>query len=218
LSDQDSFIEEVTEEVRRDRLFGLWKKYAPFVIGAVIAIVAATALASWLDHRAEQSAREAGAALLAAGEQADPADRASSLLALADGAEAGTEVIALMQAGAAMAADGDLSAAADAFDRAARAAAAIDEPALSALAAYRAALLRLGAVDHEESVGALSALTTDDNPMRLLALEARALTHMEAGDTNAARADLETVLADAAATEGTRQRARDLLATLDSGE
>ncbi|MEL6318680.1 MAG: hypothetical protein AAFR16_13700, partial [Pseudomonadota bacterium] len=35
----DTFIDEVTEELRRDRLFALFKRYGPFAIGAVVLLV-----------------------------------------------------------------------------------------------------------------------------------------------------------------------------------
>jgi hypothetical protein len=32
VSETDSFIQEVTEEVRHDRMFRLWKKYGPYAV------------------------------------------------------------------------------------------------------------------------------------------------------------------------------------------
>ena len=43
VSDTDSFIEEVTEEVRRDRLYKFLRKYAWVGILAVVTIVGGTA-------------------------------------------------------------------------------------------------------------------------------------------------------------------------------
>jgi hypothetical protein len=43
VSDTDSFIEEVTEEVRRDRLFGMIKRYGWIAVLVVLAIVGGTA-------------------------------------------------------------------------------------------------------------------------------------------------------------------------------
>ena len=68
MSDRDSFIEEVSEEVRRDRMFSLWKRYGPFVIGGIVAVVALTGVKNWLDSEAEKAARQAGGALIAAAE------------------------------------------------------------------------------------------------------------------------------------------------------
>jgi hypothetical protein len=214
VADHDSFIQEVTEEVRRDRLFGLWKRYAPYVIGAVVAIVGATAISSWLDHRNEQAAREAGGRLLAAGEATDAQDRAARLLDLADLTDGGLSAIASLQAGAALVETGDPMAAADAFDAAAERAAAAGEEAIAALAEFRAILLRAPQTGYLDTVNALGGLAQPGNPMRLLALEARAAAHIDNGEAEAARQDLDTILADPEATEATRQRARELAATL----
>ena len=47
MSTPDSFIEEVTEEVRRDRLFRLFRKYGWIGIVLVVAVVAGTGFNEW---------------------------------------------------------------------------------------------------------------------------------------------------------------------------
>ena len=47
MSDTDSFIDEVTEEVRRDRLFGLMKRYGWIAALAVLLIVGGAAWNEW---------------------------------------------------------------------------------------------------------------------------------------------------------------------------
>lgn len=204
MSDVDSFIEEVSEEVRRDRLFGLWKRYAPFVIGALVALVGATAVDSYLRHRGERLAQEAGGALLDAASPANPDQRASSLLAFLDAAEGGAALLARMQAAGALAEAGDAAGAATQFETVAAEATA--EPALAALAAYRAAVLRAPVAGPAATVAALDALAVPGNPMRLLALEARGIAHLGAGNREAARRDFDAVLADPEASEQTRAR------------
>ena len=46
MSETDSFIEEVTEEVRRDKLFGYLKKYGWI---AVVVVVGAVGTTAWLE-------------------------------------------------------------------------------------------------------------------------------------------------------------------------
>ena len=43
MSETDSFIQEVTEEVRQDQMLRYWKKYGAYVIGGVALIVAGAA-------------------------------------------------------------------------------------------------------------------------------------------------------------------------------
>lgn len=50
MSDTDSFIEEVTEEVRRDRLFGLMRRYGWIAVLAVLLLVGGTAYRLSLIH------------------------------------------------------------------------------------------------------------------------------------------------------------------------
>jgi hypothetical protein len=73
MSNPDSFIDEVTEEVRRDRLFALMRKYGWIAILAVVLIVGA---ASWYEYsKAQHDARAQvfGAGLAAALDQTGPA-------------------------------------------------------------------------------------------------------------------------------------------------
>ena len=56
MSDTDSFIEEVSEEVRRDRLYNVLRKYAWVGILAVVTIVGGTA---YLEFQKEQARTEA---------------------------------------------------------------------------------------------------------------------------------------------------------------
>ena len=58
MSDTDSFIEEVSEEVRRDRLYKFLRKYAWVGILAVVTIVGGTA---YLEFQKAQARTEAEA-------------------------------------------------------------------------------------------------------------------------------------------------------------
>ena len=212
MSDSDSFIQEVSEEVRRDRMFRLWKRYAPAVLAVIVAVVAATAFIAWRDHARTRAAQEMGAKLIAAGEAASPAARAEAFLTLADAAEGGAATLARLRAAAELAAAGDAEGAAQAYGRVAEA--ADTEPAFAAFAAYRAAVLAAPQAGAAATVAALTPLTAEGGPFRLLALEARAAAHLALGDRAAARADLDAVAADPLATENLRARVREALATL----
>jgi len=212
VSDSDSFIQEVSEEVRRDRMFRLWRRYAPAVLGGVVLVVGATAFNAWRDHSRAAAAQEMGARMIAAGEAAAPAARAEAFLALADAADGGAATLARLRAAAELAAAGDAGGAAQAYGRIAEA--ADTEPAFAAFAAYRAAVLAAPQAGAAATIATLTPLTAEGGPFRLLALEARAAAHLALGDRAAARADLDAVAADPLATENLRARAREALATL----
>ena len=82
VSDTDSFIDEVTEEVRRDRLFKAMRKYGWIAVLAVIAIVGGAAWNEWNKAQARAAAEEFGDQMLAALAVPDASDRADALSAV----------------------------------------------------------------------------------------------------------------------------------------
>ncbi|MEO1531786.1 MAG: hypothetical protein AAFU72_06445, partial [Pseudomonadota bacterium] len=60
MSDTDSFIREVTEEVRQDRMLRYWKAYGPYIIGGILLVVAIAAGLAYWDALEEQRAAENG--------------------------------------------------------------------------------------------------------------------------------------------------------------
>ena len=89
MSNPDSFIEEVTEEVRRDRLFNLFRKYGWIGAVLVIGIVGGAAWNEWSKSRADARAEAFGDALIDALDQGTPEERRTALAAVsADGGQA----------------------------------------------------------------------------------------------------------------------------------
>lgn len=210
VSDADSFIREVSEEVQRDRMFGLWKRYGPFVIGAIVAIVVATAGLQWIESRRAEAAREAGGRLLDALEADAPAARAEALLVDAEILDDGPARAARLAAAASLAEAGETAEAADLYAEIAE----TGGDAFAAFADLRAILLRARTDGASATIPRLSPIAESDGPFRLMAREARASALVAAGDAAAARADIEAVLADPEATEQMRLRLRELAATL----
>ena len=54
MSESESFINEVTEEVRRDRLFRLARRYGWIAVVAVLVIVGAAAVNEWRKAQADK--------------------------------------------------------------------------------------------------------------------------------------------------------------------
>ena len=79
MSDTDSFIEEVTEEVRRDRLFALMRRYGWIAVVAVLLLVGGTAYREYTRAAETAKAQAFGDAILAALENDAAADRVSAL-------------------------------------------------------------------------------------------------------------------------------------------
>ncbi len=208
MSETDSFIQEVTEEVRQDRMFRLWKKYGPYGVTAIVAVVAVSAGLNWMKHREIKQARETGGAFLAA--DIGSVEDQEVLTGSVDGPAA---MIARLRLAAATAEAGDAQAAAALYR------AVADEPGIDAaygdLARLQAVRVGAAAMDPAQAVAELGPLIAEGAPYRILALELRAIIQLNAGDTEAAHADLEAIIGDPQATRESSERAVTLL--LSSG-
>ena len=208
MSETDSFIQEVTDEVRHDRMFRLWKKYGPYGVAGVVAVVAVSAGLNWMKHREIQQARETGGAFLAS-DIASVEDQ-EILIGSVEGPAA---VIARLRLAAAKAEAGDAQAAAALYREVADEA-GLDR-AYADLARLQAVRVGVAAMDPAEAVAELDPLTAEGAPYRVLALELRAMVRLNAGDADAAHADLTAIIGDPQATRESSQRALALL--LSSG-
>jgi hypothetical protein len=204
----DSFIEEVSEAVRRDRLAHALRRYAWAIAAAVILIVGGAAWHEWQKVRTAQRAAAAGDALRAAYAEADAAERAAKLEAFAAAHPDAAVPARLAEAGS-RAEAGDRAAAAELL------AGIADDGGVGelyrALASLERVMLLGPEMDPGERQATLDLLAADGAPFRPLALEQRALMHLEKGDDKAAIADLEAVLSEPGATEALRARARQLI-------
>ena len=79
MSETDSFIEEVSEEVRKDRLFALMRKYGWIAVLAVLLVVSGTAYREYIISQRIFEAEKTGDAILAAMELETNAQRAEAI-------------------------------------------------------------------------------------------------------------------------------------------
>ena len=204
MSDSDSFISEVSEEVRRDRMFALWRKYGPYVIGLIVVVVAAAGAKTYLDAQTKSAAREAGGALIAASE-GDLDVQSVALAELADSVDHdGARLIAELRTAGALASSGDKAGAAEIYDRIS--ATAVTDPLLQDFAAYRVTMLRGETMDPAAFADNLSPIANGSGPFRLLAMEARGIALVRAGDQAAGEDELRAAYSDEAAPQPMRQR------------
>ena len=212
MSDSDSFINEVSEEVRRDRMFALWRKYGPYVIGAIVAIVAAAGVKAYLDAQEQAAAQEAGGALIAASE-GDLDAQSAALAALAKDADhEGARLLAELRAASVMASTGEAAEAAEAYDRIAASAAA--DTLLQEFARYRAIMLRGADMAPGAFADALSPIANGSGAFRLLAMEARGIALVRAGDQQAGEDELRAAHSDEAAPPPLLQRIEVLMTAI----
>lgn len=209
MSNTESFIDEVNEEVRRDRLFAYFKRYGWIAVLLVLLLVGG---AAWREYSAASAAAEAqreGDALLSALDGEDAAARAEALSGVEiDGASAA--VVRLLQAGAQQEA-GEAAKAADTLQ-----ALASDEEApqlYRELATLKRAMVA-PELSPEEREQILQPLSQPGEPFRLLAKEQIALAQIAGENTEGALETLRGITEDAAVTQGLRQRVQALIVAL----
>lgn len=210
MSETDSFIEEVSEEVRRDRLYGAIRRYGWIAVVGVVAIVGG---ASWNEYNKAQdraAAEALGDGIMAAMEADAPDARADALAAIATDGNAAV-VLKLQQA-----------AELEASDQAAAAVALLDAIAADGtvasiyrdIAGFKSILLQGSEMETSSRRIALESLIASSPALRILAEEQLALLEIETGETGAALERLERIAADADASAGLRRRVSQLIVAL----
>lgn len=208
VSESDSFINEVTEEVRREKLYGYLRRYGWIAVAAVLLLVGGAAFNEFRNAQARDAAQNAGDALLTALETSDLAGQATAFEAV--GADGPAAAIAALLRASTLQEAGE-------FDGAAAVLRAVasdgDVPEnYRDVAAMKAAMLPT--TDVESRRASLEALSAPGLPFRLLALEQLAYMHLDGGDVTAAVALLRQIEEDATATRGMRERVQTLLVAL----
>lgn len=210
MSNNDSFIDEVSEEVRRDRLFATLRRYGWIAVLAVVLLVAAAAYVEWKRSTERAEARAFGDAIVAALDAETPEARRDALLAIE--AEGTQRALLAMLAADTLETD---EAKAQTLDDLTRISGDTSIPALyRELATLKAAMLRQDRADPQEVIDMVEPLTIPGAPYRLLALEQQAIAEMRAGETSEAIETLRGILDDGAATRDLQARARQLIVAL----
>lgn len=211
MSDTDSFIEEVTEEVRRDRLFALMRRYGWIAVVAVLLLVGGTAYREYTRAAETAKAQAFGDAILAALENDAAADRVSALDQIEAPTAEGAAVLDMLIA-AEEALEGNGTAAAERLNATATDG---DLPEIyRQIASFKALTRPESPLGADERRVAFEAMAVPGAPLRLLAEEQLALLDIEAGDTEAALTRLNALLSDSELTAGLRRRASQLIVAL----
>ncbi|MDG1739537.1 MAG: hypothetical protein P8L68_01370 [Paracoccaceae bacterium] len=211
MSDTDSFIEEVTEEVRREQLYGYLKRYGWIAVVLVLGIVGTAAFLEWQKAQTTATAQAIGDSVLGAMENDEASDRLNALTAIdAESVEAAALVSMLTAREAEVA--GDVTAAIAALESVATNGSLPLE--YSQLAALKSLMLQHETLSADDRRIRYEALATPGAPYRMLALEQLALISAEHGDIASAVEQLEAIRLDAETSEGLRARATQLIVAL----
>lgn len=208
MSNTDSFVDEVTDEVRRDRLFAMFRKYGWIGVVVVLLIVGGAAWTEWQKAQAAARGQAFGDAALAALEKTDPAERSAALAAIpADKDQRAIQ--ALLLAGSP---EGDTAARLAALDVLI---ADATEPQV-----YRdlAVLRRVGVAGTAQPLAerrtALQGVAVPGRPFRTLAEEQLAYLLIEEGKTEDALTAMTALIQDQESPAGLRQRLAAVITAL----
>ena len=211
MSETDSFIDEVTEEVRRDRLFGLMRRYGWIAVLAVLLIVGGAAYREYSRASDQSAARSLGDALLTALDTEDTDARSSALSQIQTQSSEAAAIVALLQAG--VFADQDRGAEIVTLLQP-----IVDDQDLSQdyrdLANFKQLLHAAESLDAAQLRAGFQTLAEPGKPLRVLAEGQLALLDLQEGDQDAAINRLTALLDDADLTQNLQQRTRQLLIAL----
>lgn len=210
MSNNDSFIEEVSEEVRRERLFGLLRRYGWIAALLIILVVGGAAYNEWQKAQARAEAEALGDAMLDALEAEDRAARADALDAVEPAGPGSAAILQMMAAAEAL--EGDPAAAAE---RLMEIAGMGDIPVIyRQIATLKAVMIEDSGMDAETRRARLEELALGDGVMRLMAEEQLAYLDISAGNESGAIERMNVIASDAEATAGLRRRATQVIVAL----
>jgi len=219
VSDQgDGIFREIDEEVRRDQLLALWKRYGRVLVAGLLVIVL-TVLGYQLWRNQIEESLERQSALyqeaVEAAAEAGPAETAEIFGELAGRLEGGYARLAKLRLAGAHAQAGELAAAADLYREVAE---AVEDARLSAYARYMAGAALLEAEGPDAAIAMLAPLEDPSQPLHYSALELLGVAYLEAGDREAAIAQFAAIAEDPSVPPALKGRAEDMLAMLRPAE
>lgn len=214
----DSFIREVNEELRQDRLKSAWARFGPVAIGAAALIVLATAGYVGYERWSSAKANASGDAFYQALQLARDGKQDEALGAFEELESTGYgsyPLLARMRAATVLADQGDAQAAIAAFDEIARDSSVTD--VIADVARLRAGLLLVDTGSYADVSARVETLATDSNALRHSAREALGLAAWKEGRAEDARKLFNQIADDMAAPINMRRRA-EMMSELIAGK
>lgn len=215
----DGFLREVEEELRRERLEKIWRQYGTYIIAAAALIVFGVLTYKYLENRRIVAAQTEGAryedalTLASGGKEGSAAKEFENMAA--EGAS-GYRALARLQLAGAQMKDGKTAEALATYEALANDASA--DNLLRQYALLQAAALRLGEADFPEMQNRLAPLMGDESPWRYSARELLGLAAFKAGNIKEARTILTPLLVDQQTPKSILDRAQIVMAKIAEGE
>jgi hypothetical protein len=212
VSNPDSFIDEVTEEVRRDRLYAMFRKYGWIGGLLVLGIVGGAAYVEWEKSKAVARAEGFGEAMLDALDVGGTAERRAAMAAVpADGTQAALKALMLASDPA-----GDLpQSKAEALAALEALIADASQPEIYRdMATLRRVMVAGADLPLADRRAALEGISAPGRAFRVMAAEQLAYLLIEEGKAEGAIAALSALMQDQEATQGVRARAAQMITAL----
>lgn len=204
MSDTDSFIDEVTEEVRRDRLFGYFRRYGWIPALIILALVGGTAYSEWSKSVVAQAAQVRGDALLDALDVQGKPESISALSSIV-AQEDGDVVASFLVAGL------DQSVASELLTAIAE---NMEQPKYIRDLALLKLAATLDAASKDEAVSILTDLSAPGGVYRNAAMEILVALELQRGNRDVALLLLQSHVQDAGTTQAQVQRMGELIVAL----
>lgn len=206
-------FEEVEENLRRDQLQTIWKKYGVLFIAGAAALVLGVGgfglYRGWQENRSKAASQEfVDLQALAA---TDPLAAEPKLGAFAKSAHGGYKALAEMERASVLQAEGDLPGAILAFDNAARLA---SDKAVKQSAQLRAAYIAAESEPFAALEARVKPLIEGGGAFGYLGRELLAVEAFEAGNPERARTEFDYLATAFDAPQGVRERAQRFMAVL----
>jgi hypothetical protein len=210
LSNPESFIDEVTEEVRRDKLFAFFRRYGWIGVVVALLVVGGAAYREWDKARTSAAAQAYGDALLAAVENPDAAARKAALEGVA--VQGDGRIVQLLLAAADAEQQGDKAAALAALQSLAE-----DSTVAQSyrdVATLKRVMLAGADMPATDRIALLQDVATPGRPFRPLALEQIAMVEIETGETETGIGHLRDVLQEPLVGQALRSRVSQVIVAL----
>ena len=209
MSETDSFIDEVSEEVRRDKLYAMMRKYGWVAVVIVLALVGATAFREYKIASADMVAQQTGDAISEAMALQNPQARAKALSEIKAN-DKNMAVIALLKAVEQESGED--------FTGSLKTLEAIEAsqapPAYRELALFKKLLMEDSGLSEGARLAGLNELAMSASPYALFAQEQLALIDLTKGRKEAAINRLSQIMEDANLSQSLRQRVSQLMIIL----
>jgi len=215
VSDQnDSIFREIDEEVRRDRLLALWKRYGVYAVGTLLLLVAgAFGYQFWQDYRDSQlaEASESYEQVVERAGEMEPVEAAKAFADAAERLEGGYGLLARLRQAGALSESGEIARAGELYESIAERA---DDRRLRAYARYLAASAKLETDGPDAAIAMLGPLADPTAPLYHSALELLAVAHLRAGDEEQAKSQFASLAEDPETPQALKGRAEEMLTML----